>query len=347
MMRVLSAISMHSHIRQIMVGLLIAFHLLTGCATPPAGRLSSRSERTADRSSSPRIAASRPATPARSGQTAGTPADGTVIRGESEEITASGASRLSPISISSGKKRPVIDTLGWIWRIPDKLLLWDRRAANHKVSDETVGRVVTFLEQRELTDVHVRVNEYAPGDEWRRLRQNTHVGAGWRYTIGLLNWVGYTVFPGRIFGIDQYNPYSNTIYVYSDAAPLGLHEAAFAQDVRGRKYPGTYAAVQELPIINLWFRTNATERSLDYLAAEGDRDHLEEGYRLLYPKYGISVGHACSSIVAFGPLPVFPVAGAIVGHIAGGWEIRQLDAEQKKAKTADQKPHRSAAGRPG
>lgn len=42
------------------------------------------------------------------------------------------------------------------------------------------------------------------------------MGWGWRYSIGMLSWLQYTLLPGRLFGGDHYNPYSNTISLYSD-----------------------------------------------------------------------------------------------------------------------------------
>ena len=92
----------------------------------------------------------------------------------------------------------------------------------------------------------MRVNQYDPGGEWKRLANNDTVAPGWRYTVGALHTLGYILFPGRVFGEDSYNPYTNTVNLYSDIPSLALEQAAYAKDIRHRSYPGTYAVAQEL-----------------------------------------------------------------------------------------------------
>ncbi|MEI8352759.1 MAG: hypothetical protein WCG36_10680, partial [bacterium] len=93
-----------------------------------------------------------------------------------------------------------------------------------------------FMTDNELRDVKVRINEYSVGGELRRTIRNKSIGAGWRYTFGMMGWLGYTIMPGRFFGGDNYNPYSNTINLYSDLPCIGLHEAGHSKDFAGRTY---------------------------------------------------------------------------------------------------------------
>src|SRR6187549_2709266 len=81
-----------------------------------------------------------------------------------------------------GQPRKVIDATGWVFGIPKKIILWDRRAVNHHVSLETEQDLAQYLEANGLTSTKVRINQYDPVGEWRRLRANKNVGAGWRYT---------------------------------------------------------------------------------------------------------------------------------------------------------------------
>src|SRR5438445_8892434 len=86
--------------------------------------------------------------------------------------------------IERGQSRPVLDGVGWVFGIPSKIVLWDRRVDNHSVSLETEAAIAEYLAINDLTSVKVRLNQYAPGDEWRRLVANSAVGPGWRYTLG-------------------------------------------------------------------------------------------------------------------------------------------------------------------
>lgn len=218
------------------------------------------------------------------------------------------------VQVEYGRENRFVDGVGWVVGIPRKVFLWDRRVDNHAVHPHTVQQVVDYLDDEGQQDVLVRVNQYDPAGEWRRLRSNREVGAGWRYTFGALSWLEYTVLPGRVFGQDRYNPYTNTVSLYSDAAPMGIVEAAYAADVDSRTYPGAYAAVNGIPLVGMWHETLATRRSLDYVAANQPAN-FEATSRLLYPRYGLAAGDGVASYVG-GLWPVFQATGAVSGHIA-------------------------------
>jgi hypothetical protein len=233
-----------------------------------------------------------------------------------------------------GQRRPVIDGIGWVLGIPSKIVLWDRRVDNHSVSPETEAAIAEYLAVNDLTSVKVRLNQYAPGDEWRRLMANNAVGPGWRYTLGTIDWLGYAIFPGRIFGGDNYNPYTNTMSIYSDVPVIGLHEAGHAKDWARRKYKGTYAAVYILPGAPLWHEAVASRDALAYVEASGSPEEQQEAYRLLYPAYGTYVGSAVSDFVP--GLGIIPYAGAVVaGHVAGRVQGRFVASETD---TSDAEP---------
>src|SRR6476660_9000124 len=199
---------------------------------------------------------------------------------------------LTEDQIERGQPRPILDGAGWVLGIPSKIVLWDRRVDNHRISPETEAAISEYLALNELTSVKVRLNQYAPGDEWRRLVRNDAVGAGWRYTFGTVSWLGDTIIAGRVFGGDHYNPYTNTINIYSDAPAIGLHEAGHAKDFARRKYKGTYAALYVLPVMPLWHEAKATNDALGYVVQTHPPDEQKEAYRLLYPAYGTYVGNA-------------------------------------------------------
>lgn len=233
---------------------------------------------------------------------------------------------LAPLTqpqIERGEPRPVIDTIGWIIGIPSKIILWDRRVENHKIGDETEEAIARYLAVNELDTVKVRLNEYAPGDEWRRLRANRSVGWGWRYTAGTLSWLGYTLLPGRVFGGDHYNAYTNTINLYSDVPAIAVHEGGHAKDFARRKYKGTYAIVYALPAAPLWYEAVASRDALAYLHEHGTIEDEQEGYRILTPAYGTYVGDAVSQFVPWNGTLVY-AAAVVPGHFIGRIQARRV-----------------------
>jgi hypothetical protein len=245
---------------------------------------------------------------------------------DAQSATCSPQDAASQLEIAEGRPNKFVDSVGWVIGIPGKLLLWDRRVNNHCVTPETTEAIARYLEQNQVKDACLRINQYAPGEEWVRLTTNREVGAGWRYTLGTLSLVGYTLLPGRLLGGDRYNPYTNSVYIYSDVPALGVETAAYAKDVHGREYPGTYAAVNQLPVVSLWHDTVNTKDALAYLQATGNSEQQAEGIKILYPYYGSQMGGAVASFVGAGFL--FPIGGAIVGHISGSTQTSRLPATQ-------------------
>ena len=229
--------------------------------------------------------------------------------------------------VERGRPRPVIDTLGWLIGAPSKLLLWDRRAKNHHVSEDTIRHVTGYLRDRQLYGVKVRVNQYDPIGEWDRLVENTRISPGWKYTAGLLCHLRYTFLPGRVFGHDEYNPYTDSLSLYSDMPSLGMVEAAYARDVRQRECPGTYATLQTLPLISMWHETLATNEVITYIRVYGTKSQLREFRRDLYARYGVQLGNELETVLPDGSI-VLQLAGAIAGHMAATCRNRTDDYPQ-------------------
>jgi hypothetical protein len=231
------------------------------------------------------------------------------------------------LSVEQGRPNRFIDGVGWIFGIPARIILWDRRVSNHDISDDTRTAVETYLTRNELTSVKVRLNQYAPGDELYRTVHNDAVGFGWRYTAGMLSWLFYTLLPQRIIGIDNYNPFSNTINLYSDVPAIALHEAAHARDVAGRKYKGTYAVAYFIPFVPLYVESLASSDALGYLRADGTVAEQQEGYEVLYPAYGTYVGASAAPFLASPWNLLAPVIGAIPGHVAGRAKASEITGD--------------------
>ena len=226
--------------------------------------------------------------------------------------------------IQRGERRKVIDAIGWVVGIPSKLVLWNRRVENHNIGVDTEIAISEYLQVNDLDTVRVRLNQYRPGEDWSRLVRNKSVGAGWRYTFGAISVLGETVIPGRIFGGDHYNPYTNTIHLYSDIPAIALHEAGHAKDFARREWKGTYAAVYMLPIVPLYHESVASRDVIAYLESIGTTEQQAAASRILYPAYGTYVGSAFGSVLPSYSSPLYYV-GVVGGHIAGRVEAKQIE----------------------
>lgn len=228
--------------------------------------------------------------------------------------------------IVRGKPHAVLDGVGWVFGIPSKITMWNSRMENHRISSSTENAVSEYLASNDLDHVKVRLNQYDPCDDWRRLVDNKSVGWGWKYSLGTLSWLGETILPGRVFGGDHYNPFTETIHLYSDIPAVAVHEGGHAKDFATRYYKGTYAAGYLLPIAPLYYEALATNDAVSYFRAEGRREDELEAYRVLYPAYGTYVGNAAGYLVAGGGFPIY-VAGVIGGHITGRMQAHQVERE--------------------
>ena len=228
-----------------------------------------------------------------------------------------GGVQLQPIEVCYGKPRKTVDRIGRVLGTPARLITLNRKTNNHEISPATIDKLKTYMVANDITDVYVAVNEYDPKGQWRRLRENKRVAAGWRYTFGTLNWLHYTILPNRIFGGDRYSPYTNTLNLSSDVPALVLSAAAYAKDIHSQHLPGTYAAfVNDMPVLSIWREAKATRDVLGYARVRGDWKAEQQAYHVLYPQIGgATVGTAGPFIPTVGPL--LHLGGVAAGHAVG------------------------------
>ena len=212
-----------------------------------------------------------------------------------------------------GQPHKVIDGVGWVFGIPKKIILWDRRAVNHCVSAETQQNLAQYVDTNGLVSTKVRINQYDPVGEWERLRANKEVGAGWRYTVGAFGTLTYTLFPGRLFGADRYNPYTDSVYIYSDIPCIVVEQASRAKLIQARAHPGTYAALTSLPVVRLWPSKQSKQDVLDYTLANGTPAEQTEATKILYAEFGAEIGGQASLFIGSN-LPL-TLVGAGIGHV--------------------------------
>ena len=212
------------------------------------------------------------------------------------------------VQVQRGKPRPVIDTLGRVIALPNRFALGDPSVDNHKVSPQTETEITNYLEQNGLNSVLVRSNQYAPIDEYKRMVANKKIRPVWKATFGNYNMLKYTLLPGRLTGGDWYNPYSDSLHVYSDNPIVAISRATYAKDLQSRLNPGAYAAVKDVPLAGLGHETTATKMALQYYETQSPEQY-EAAREILYPSLGASYGGQLASFVPY---------GEVVGRLVGG-----------------------------
>jgi hypothetical protein len=238
--------------------------------------------------------------------------------------------------IERGAPNAWLDGFGhYFFSLPTKLILLDWKVDNHDVPPEVERSLAAYLHANGLCKTKVRLNQYAPGAEWRRLFANGEIPAGWRYTLGVISVAFYTIFPERLFagfpfigGGDHYNPYTNTVSIYSGSRPIVLHEGGHAKDFaakESRQGKGLYAGARSVPLagllVALWQEAVATNDALSWdLATAGSRES-KSAYRTLYPAYSTYVGGTAETAASFFAggwiLYAIQYGTVVVGHIAG------------------------------
>ncbi len=238
------------------------------------------------------------------------------------------------VTFEYGKPNKFLDGLASMASFPSRVLPMTSKVNSHILSRETTDKLAYYLRENDLGDVLVRVNQYDPAGEWRRLRKNSRIAPGWRYTFGTAGLVQYTLFPVRLFGGDYYNPFTNSLYVNSDLPAVLIVEAAYAKDVHSRRLPGTYAAINEFPVLKLWRYKRAVDETIGYANLTDDWNLEKETYRVVYPLMGIEVGlggQTGASVLTPLPILTVPIAaigGAAAGHIVGQTTIRVRERQR-------------------
>ena len=231
--------------------------------------------------------------------------------------------------ISRGQPIAPIDGLGNVFAILTKIILWNWKVENHNISAKTEEYLVHYVDLPEsITDgTHYSLNEYNPGMALSRLAKNKKVKWPYRILLGIpTTLIVDVLIPGRLFaGLingDMYNPYTDTVSIYSDLPSVALHEAGHSHDFNKRRYKGTYALLRIIPGVDLFQEYKASQQAFKYLTDTQDHPQEIEAYKVLYPAYGTYVG-------AYIPIIGGSLAGALVGHIIGRSEASSKEKEYK------------------
>ena len=248
-----------------------------------------------------------------------------------------------------GEPNKWVDGFGhYFFSLFSKLILLNWKVNNHDVSPEIELALQRYLHLNGLCNTKVRLNQYAPGSEWQRLFRNEEMPAGWRYTIGILSVSFYTIFPERLLagfpiigGGDHYNPYTNTVSIYSGSRPIVIHEGGHAKDFAGkenRHWKGAYAGLRAIPLVGipfiLWQEGVASSDALSFDLASATSRESRSAYRTLYPAYGTYIGGTPGIVLA--QLPIdwwiqYAVQGSaiVAGHIVGQTRAAFVEARDE------------------
>ena len=252
--------------------------------------------------------------------------------------------------VERGRPNAWIDGFGhYFFSLFSKLVLLNWSVNNHDIPDDVEHALVQYMHTNGLCNTKVRLNQYAPGGEWRRLFRNREMPVGWRYTIGILSVARYTIIPERLFagfpipfigsGGDHYNPYTNTVSIYSGNRSISLHEGGHAKDfaeIENRQWKGAYAGLRAVPYLGipfaLWQEAVASNDALSWDLATAGSPESKSAYRILYPAYATYVGGGAAEISGFFLpewwMPYVVQFGTVaVGHVAG--QTRALFEEKR------------------
>lgn len=219
--------------------------------------------------------------------------------------------------LSRGRRLPFIDTLGRVFSAPNKLIFLNTRFESHDLDPQVERAMTEFIAEHELRGLRVRVNEYAPLEDLGRLFTSGRTNILLRLFFGLPTWLATTMSCGRLFGGDHYNPWTDTVNLYSSHTGIALHELGHVLDFRRRTFPGLYALTRYIPGVALYQEYLASKYAIDFMRAHGMHDDELRALRILYPAY---------STYVFGALvELFPSAGIrsllfpviAIGHVLG------------------------------
>lgn len=198
---------------------------------------------------------------------------------------------------------------------------------------QAVETATDYLDDNGLMGVYVDVREYNPREQWRRLQTNTRISPFWKYTGGAVYHLGYCVFPGRAFGRDSYNSYTNTLSVNSTSSAKSILQAGYVKKLYDQRYPGTYIAANWLPIVPLFRDKAIADDVLTYTRMKESWPLERELFPQVYAQMGgdtVSQATSIIPVVAYVPFyfkPLLTAAGSTAGGVTGNEVIKRREKQ--------------------
>ena len=231
----------------------------------------------------------------------------------STSFSSEGQETQKDVVIERGWKIFPIDLIAAILSLPDRLLLWNWKFKNRNVSDATLNELRNYMETYELYDVKVRVNKAAFIDEYRRLCTNKKMHWFVRFFPGFFVTTISLIFE-RLTAGDYYNPFNDTLHLFSDLTPVALHEAGHARDFDRHDSRGFYALMRAVPGMDLIQEDEATTSAINYLKIKRNQHQEIESYKILYPAFSTYIGGYFNYIL---PINLGSLGAVLFGHWIG------------------------------
>jgi hypothetical protein len=262
--------------------------------------------------------------------------------------------------ITYGGNYPRLDRIESAARVPidfvKKHMPFKKKREEEKPPEELRKEAISlaqgYLQDNRLANVNIDVRRYEPREQWRRLKANDHISPVVKYTGGSLSVLKYSLLPGRLFGSDEYNPYTNTLSLNSTKPIEALCEAGSAKVHHQQTWPGVYAASQYVPFVPLGHKYQVASDVITYANVSG----LSEMEKKLYPHtYADMSSTAVSETFALFPVGtgttqfVAPFIGGFVadktGEFVGKTVAKQSETQTRTNTTNLAHPVRRTDGR--
>ena len=164
--------------------------------------------------------------------------------------------------------RPISETIGRLSSIPTAIMIGSTaplgRTAN--ITDPEMAAVLSDLKYDEaLAGTHVSFGDTYPAESLSRVWNNRKIGL-------LSKMLGTAAIPindllAQVQRMDNYNPYSDTVTMFSSDPAILRHELGHAQDFASRSYPIPYYMLrQKVPLLDLYQEGVASVKAVDHLA---------------------------------------------------------------------------------
>ncbi len=252
--------------------------------------------------------------------------------------------RRYPVAV--GGEHPRLDRLERWVHSPSR---WRKRWFPSKASvdqspeelrDAAIESVHGYLAANGLDDVHLDIRRYEPGEQWSRLRANPRISPLWKATTGALSVAAYSIFPYRVFHVDRYDPYTNTLSLNSTDPSRGLYQAAEAKEYLQHPWLGTYTFVQKIPFVPAGHHIRTTNDVLTYARSHEPWHHEKEIYP---PSYAKIASSAVPNILYASPsMPtlVVPIVQFAIEGTGGlvGVSVAKYEESRRESLSENEKP---------
>ncbi len=229
----------------------------------------------------------------------------------------------SELTVSRGTPLALVDTTGNFLSLSNKLLFLSADLDSHYIDDGVERAMRAFAAHHGIEGGHIRINEYAPLDELGRVLTNGRINLLLRLSFGLMGWLGYVLMVNRIFGGDHYNPFADTVHIFSNHRGIALHEMGHLLDFRRRPYPGLYSLLRLIPGVALYQEFLASRYAVRYLDHIGDHDEELRAYRILFPAYSTYVLGFLAYLLPNQVIRTIAMPFVILGHVVGNVMAKQ------------------------